>query len=107
MGVGVEVAVETALEEVGDVLSKATKRLEQFLAFVKTFEEDQFPTIYCEREWRATEVFRFTPADVAMIVLPRDVEALPFYEEFVSAAETTLGLPRSIPIVPWEDLIEH
>ena len=39
-----------AMEPVG----LANERLKGFLAFIKTFEEKEFSTIYCEREWRPT-----------------------------------------------------
>jgi hypothetical protein len=75
------------------------------LAFVKIFANDEFSAIYCEREWRSTNPFRFTIDDVAMIVLPGVVENRRYFDEFVSGSSE--GVPRSIPIVPWEDLIEH
>jgi hypothetical protein len=49
----------------------ARRRLQDVLAFVKTFHEREFGSIYCEREWRATTVFPFELSDVAMIVLPK------------------------------------
>jgi hypothetical protein len=76
------------------------------LAFVKTFALDEFSTIYCEREWRSTTAFRFQLEDVAMIVLPRTGDTN-LFGQFVQEVVPPLGLPRSVPIVPWEDLVEH
>lgn len=97
--------VESAVDEIREAVERATNRLEYLLAFVKTFANDEFSTIYCEREWRSTNPFGFTVDDVAMIVLPKAVENRRYFDEFVSGSSE--GLPRSIPIVPWEDLIEH
>jgi hypothetical protein len=99
--------IESAIEDISAVAQTARSRLEQFLAFVKTFASDQFSTIYCEREWRSTKPFPFTLSDVAMVVLPKTGGDKCLFDEFVSHASVTLRLPRSIPIVPWEDLIEH
>jgi hypothetical protein len=98
--------IESAIEDISAAAQNASSRLEQFLAFVKTFASDQLSTIYCEREWRSTKPFSFTLSDVAMIVLPKAGNDKCYFDEFVSHAKVT-RLPRSIPIVPWEDLIEH
>jgi hypothetical protein len=76
------------------------------LAFFKTFERKDFSTIYCEREWRSTKAFSFALDDVAMIVLPRWPGGASYLDQFLDMARK-LKLPRSIPIVPWEDLVEH
>jgi hypothetical protein len=91
--------IETALDE-----SRTSFR--RFLAFVKTFDRHEFSTIYCEREWRAVSTLKFSYADVAMIVLPRKVRNTSYYEKFVSQGSERLRLPRSIPVVPWEDIVE-
>lgn len=98
-----EIKLESA--DVDDAASSAQDNLEEFLAFVKTFGPSEFSSIYCEREWRATEPFSFSDNDVAMIVLPKKNAG--YFNNFVSRRAKRLGLPRSIPIVPWEDLIEH
>ena len=64
-----------------------------------------FRSVYCEREWRSTREFAFELSDVAMIVLPRKIAEQTFYDEFVKHRRARL--PRAIPIVPWEDLVEH
>ena len=73
------------------------------LAFIKTFDEDEFDTIYCEREWRSLENFKFTVDDIAIIILPRNQDGFNFYDDFINNTD----LPRSITIAAWEDLIEH
>jgi len=99
--------IESEVQTIGDTIHSASKTLRQFLAFVKTFQEHEFGTIYCEREWRALKTFRFTYDDLAMIVVPRRVARAEYFEPFVKRVTPKLKLPRSIPIVPWEDLIEH
>ena len=92
-------------EAIGPV-ETANERIKSFLAFVKTFDEKEFSTIYCEREWRSTSDFSFTLEDIAMIVLPKTGEA-PLFKRFIEEVVPEIDLPRSVPVVPWEDLIEH
>jgi Putative abortive phage resistance protein AbiGi, antitoxin len=72
-------------------------------AFIKTFDENEFESIYTEREWRSISPFKFEYADVSMVVLPRDGG---YFERFVAEAES-IGLPKTVSIVAWEDLVEH
>ncbi|MFA5423763.1 MAG: abortive infection system antitoxin AbiGi family protein [Phycisphaerae bacterium] len=88
-------------------ISKIKKNLENFVAFVKTFDRDEFGTIYCEREWRSTKSYGFDFNDVALIVLPRIVGEFQYFEHFTEKVAPNLKLPRKIPIVPWDDLVEH
>jgi hypothetical protein len=89
-----------------DSVESASKNFSDFLAFVKTFKADEFSTIYCEREWRSIRAFSFKPDDIAMIVLPQAGEES-IFQRFIEVMVPALSLPRSLPIVPWEDLIEH
>jgi hypothetical protein len=75
-------------------------------SFIKTFEVDEFYSIYCEREWRSVCPFSFTFDDVAMIVLPHRAEGRTYFSPFVDGRAKTLAVPRAIPIVPWETLLE-
>lgn len=91
-----------------DAVSRADSAKESiahFLAFVKTFNSDQFHSVYCEREWRSVASFPFDYDDVAMIVLPKAVGDTSFFQPFVKKSRN-LGIPASIPIVPWETLLE-
>lgn len=72
------------------------------LAYIKTFNKTDFESIYCEREWRSTNEFRFKTDDIAMIVLPKN-GSTNYFEQFIN----TTKLPRPIPILSWEDLVEH
>ncbi len=72
--------------------------------FVKTFKKDEFQSIYCEREWRSSNDFQFNLDSVAMIILPSKGD-INYYEHFINTLPD--NFPRRIPIVPWEDLIEH
>jgi hypothetical protein len=97
---------ERRLENAKDAIQEASTRLEKFLAFVKTFSHEEFSTIYCEREWRSTDMFSFAFDDVAMVVVPKSVGTQTLFKEFLTWANDAC-LPRSIPVIPWEDLIEH
>ncbi|HYM62894.1 MAG TPA: abortive infection system antitoxin AbiGi family protein [Thermoanaerobaculia bacterium] len=98
--------MELALSEIEVAAEAAHLGLERFLAFVKTFTRREFRTVYCEREWRATKSFRFKYDDIAMIVLPKIAGKERYFEPFIAAEVRRLKLPRSIPVVPWEDLVE-
>ncbi|NQT24242.1 hypothetical protein HQ585_02695 [candidate division KSB1 bacterium] len=82
---------------------------ERILSFIKTIKENELESIYCEREWRSTQDFRFTCDDVAMIVLPKkmDDDNTPYFDKFIEEEIDRLSIPRKIPIIAWEDLIEH
>jgi hypothetical protein len=95
--------IEMAFESIGDDAKETQSRLRESLAFVKTFSHSEFSTVYCEREWRSTKEFAFELEDVAMIVLPRQPSTQSYFDEFLRAHK----LPRSVPIVPWEDLVEY
>jgi Putative abortive phage resistance protein AbiGi, antitoxin len=90
-----------------DMVEDARTSFREFLSFIKTFHRNDFSTIYCEREWRSTEQFSFTMDDVAMVVLPKGRKRPSYFDDFINQAGRGLKLPRSIPVVPWEDLIEH
>ena len=93
-------------DDIEAAVTAAKTSIAQLLAFVKTFEADEFQTVYCEREWRAVNAFSFTYEDVAMIVLPDKVGSKRYFKPFVASKAKQLGLPRAIPIVPWETLLE-
>lgn len=96
-------SLEQDLDIIEDGYDEAKKNYERILAFIKTFDSAEFDSIYCEREWRSTEAFNFEEKDIAMIVLPKDHKNRNYFDEFVRAS----SLPRSIPILCWEDLIDH
>jgi hypothetical protein len=79
------------------------ENIQEFLAIVKSFKKEDIDTIYCEREWRAINPFKFSYNDVSMIVAPREGG---YFERFAAEAEL-LSIPRTVPIVAWEDLVEH
>lgn len=99
--------IEDEAVKLATFVNEARESLFQFVAHVRTFEEDQFGTVYCEREWRALRSFNFSYQDVAMIVLPRVVGEDRYFEDFITKVVLQIDLPRSVPIVPWEDLVEH
>ena len=93
-------------EKIDLVVQHSRKALERLAAFVKTFQDHEFGTVYCEREWRGLKALNFDYDDVAMIVLPRGINRQ-YFEDFITKVVPKIELPRSIPIVPWEDLVEH
>ena len=99
-------ALQSELDEVETAVTTAKSNISQFLAFIKTFDKDEFQTVYCEREWRSTETFSFTFDDLAMIVLPKTVSGKRYFEPFAESRARKLGVPSSVPIVPWETLLE-
>lgn len=88
-------------------LRGARDSFKNFLGLVKTFSPAEFGTIYCEREWRSFTSFKFNHDDVAMVVLPRTVGKGDYFQRFCESVSRALHLPATIPIVLWEDLIEH
>lgn len=88
-------------------MRKAQEGFKEFLAFVKTFSENEFDTIYCEREWRSLQPYKFSMDEVAMIVVPKQVRGRRYFEDFVTRVMPKARVPPTVPIVPWEDLIEH
>ena len=99
--------IETEVESLEDSISNTKQSLEEFVAFVKTFDRSEFSTIYCEREWRSTEQYNFDIDEVAMIVLPKNIGGIQYFKNFVERVAPGIKLPRTIPIVPWDDLVEH
>lgn len=95
------------VDDLASSLSNAKRNLKNFVAFVKTFDCSEFSTIYCEREWRSTKQYNFETDDVAMIVLPKAVGKTQYFKNFVEKVTPNLRFPRRIPVVPWDDLIEH
>ncbi len=99
--------LQTEADSLDETLDAGRQSLKDFVAFVKTFDSKEFGTIYCEREWRSTQAFKFRIDDVAMVVLPRSIGGKRYFRRFVDKVAPALGLSRRIPIVPWEDLVEH
>lgn len=81
--------------------------LKYVISFIKTISIDEFETVYCEREWRSTESFKFNFKDIAFIIIPKSFFQINEYNLKIDTLSNELNIPRSIPIVPWEDLVEH
>ncbi len=99
--------LEADATSIADYVQNANAAFVQFLGFVKTFTSNEFGSIYCEREWRALEPFTFNLGAVAMIIVPRRDRGREYFPHFAAKVADGLGLPRSVPVVPWEDLMEH
>jgi hypothetical protein len=94
------------------LLSDRGKRIEyveqvvkRYISYIKTMSYEELDTIYCEREWRSIETYKFKYSDIAFIVLPRSY-FLKCNSEYINYFTRILNIPRSIPIIPWEDFIE-
>ncbi len=99
--------IDSAAESLETAVSDSKQSLQDFVAFVKTFNRDEFTSIYCEREWRSTKAYNFGVDDIAMIVLPRFIRETYYFKDFVESFAPRIRLPRRIPVIPWDDLIEH
>jgi hypothetical protein len=99
--------IEMAADDIEAAVSATQNSIQTFLAFVKTFNSDEFASIYCEREWRSVKTFEFQYDDIAMIILPKKIASRRYFQEFVGTEVPSLKILRSVPIVPWEDLVEH
>lgn len=99
--------IDWEADQIADTVQSARSAMREFVAFVKTFSNEEFGSIYCEREWRALKMFEFDYDDVAMIVVPKQVDRRKYFRDLIGRNGKDLKLPRSIPIVPWEDLVEH
>jgi hypothetical protein len=86
-----------------NALIHARKNAAIAASFIKTFDESEFGSIYTEREWRSVKPFKFEYVDLPMVVLPRESG---YFGRLVTEAES-IGLPKTVSIVAWEDLVEH
>ena len=80
-----------------DHAGHADDEIRDVLAFIKTFDNTEFSTIYCEREWRATKSLNFDYSDVAMLVIPRRVGTEEYFGEFVAKAQDNKSLMILLP----------
>ena len=99
--------IEYGSDDIERYIDEAKDSFEQILAFIKTFDEDEFGSVYCEREWRSVESYRFDFDEIAMVVVPKNVGKRKYFQRLIARDAASIKLPRSIPIVPWEDLVEH
>jgi len=95
--------ISSALSFIESGHSKIESSFETFMAYIKTFDTSEFDSIYCEREWRSTNNFKFKLEDIAMIIVPRKQGSTNFYKKFLKE----MNLPRDLVVACWEDLIEH
>jgi len=102
----IDLAIQQNHVDILEKLKQSKSRLMALLSLTKSFDDSEFSTIYTEREWRSTKPFQFSFDDLAMIVVPKHFEGIDYLSQFiVFAAE--IEIPRRIPIVSWEDLVEH
>ena len=99
--------IEGEASDVDNLVADAKQSIADFVAFVKTFDESEFSTVYCEREWRSTHVYHFDIDHVAMVVLPGSAAGRKYFRPFVERVAPQMKLPKRISVVAWEDLVEH
>lgn len=101
-------ALVNSLARIKTRVENASKQLTLLLSFFKTLKENDFDSIFCEREWRNDISLKFGYQDVAMIILPKIADdGENYHSNFIKNHAENLVIPREIPIVSWEDLIEH
>ena len=52
------------------MIESSLDSLQYLLSYVKTFKENEFETIYAEREWRSLQNFNFEMNDIHSILFP-------------------------------------
>lgn len=99
--------IEFGADDAERSVDDAKDSFSNVLAFIKTFGEREFDSVYCEREWRSLKEYSFDLDEIAMIIVPRNVGRPRYFKRFIDRDAQVIKLPRAIPIVPWEDLVEH
>jgi hypothetical protein len=99
-------SIQSEIEMIEESLSAIHENLKDLLAFVKTFGPREYHTIYSEREWRSVDAYKFAPSEIAMIVVPRRERGKSYFAQLTEHLRDELQLPNSVPVIPWEDLVE-
>lgn len=58
------------IETDNELIDSSLESLQYLLSYVKTFKENEFETIYAEREWRSLQNFNFEMDDIHSILFP-------------------------------------
>ncbi len=87
---------------VTEAIQSANDSFQTLLCFIKTFDESDFGTIYCEREWRSTKQFEFGYDDISMIVVPKNTDDGEHYGRFVEEARSS-RVPLTVSLIAWDD----
>ena len=96
--------VEGHANVASSAMPDADRSFQIFLAFVKTFEKKEFTTIYCEREWRSIQPFKFNLDDIFTIVLPRDSGDGGHFERFIKE-RASITIPPTVYVSAWDELV--
>lgn len=99
--------IEGEASDIESLVADARQSIADFVAFVKTFDTSEFSTVYCEREWRSTQMYHFDIDHIAMVVLPGSAAGQKYFRPFVERVAPQMKLPKRISVVAWEDLVEH
>jgi hypothetical protein len=78
--------------------------IKRSISYIKTITYEELDTIYCEREWRSIQKYYIRRKDIAFIVIPKyfvQKEKLN-----IESFTRSLHIQRSVPIIPWEDIVE-
>lgn len=95
--IDVSEAMEAASEASG-LAQEALEELEQAMAFIKTFNRNEFDSIYSEREWRSVKNYKFKYSDIEKLILPRKGN---YYTKFISEKLNSLNIPKRIEVIEW------
>lgn len=88
-----------AAEGLESAVEEASCELEKSLAYIKTFDQEGFDTIYAEREWRSVVPFKFRWGDVDALIMPKK-----YLNEFKGERKDLLSIPKRIKLLEWENL---
>lgn len=95
--------VSSEIDFLSENASTALGNLKDAMAFVKTFNANEFDTIYSEREWRSVNEYCFDWNHIEYIILPRGGRNS-YMTKFKRKDLIKLKVPNSIKILSWEDI---
>lgn len=96
--------VSNSVKKLENGLNTIDETFRNFGSFFKSFDETEFESIFCEREWRSTSDFYLTDDVIAMLLAPKEGG---FYENLIAKFDELIisgKYVKRIPIIPWEDI---
>lgn len=97
-----------ALRKIMNIIKQSStssfESLSYFASYYKTL--NAYDEVYNEREWRSLFTYKFKYNDIKFIILPRNGRKN-YFKYFLENDIKKFDISRSIPIIPWEDLIEY
>lgn len=77
-----------------ELIESSLQSLQYLLSYVKTFKENEFETIYAEREWRSLQNFNFNLKDIHSILFPNKN----LLNNFILNYKSVLKIPSSVSL---------